>query len=248
MIIAEIGLNHLGLESYAKHYVKQLLNTQVEAITFQIREPSFYKREDKSHLNLKTEFYKEISKKIRESGKKFGLALSDLTLFEELDAHVDFYKILSKDFGSDLSSKIIKHTNKLVYLSTGNSSTSEIKKYISTFSDLKREDISLIHTQLSYDIKDVNLKAISLLKKEIGCKVSFGNHCCNKHVCFLSLAYEPHSIFLYIKGNESIKYPDDKHSITLSEIKYFSSELKNLKSSIGDGAKISMKNKIKDQR
>ena len=42
MIIAEIGLNHLGNPNLADKYLDSLLNTEVDAITFQIRENDFY--------------------------------------------------------------------------------------------------------------------------------------------------------------------------------------------------------------
>jgi sialic acid synthase SpsE len=248
MIVAEIGLNHIGNETYAKHYVEELIKTNVTAITFQVREPAFYERPEKAHLKIDLQFYKNISKKIKTAGKKFGIALSDISVFEELDPYVDFYKILSKDFNSNLSNKIIKSTKKMVYLSTGNSSVEEIKKYIKSFPTQRKENLSLIHTQLSYDIKDVNLKAILSLRDKTNCNISFGNHCEDKNVCFISLAYNPHSIFLYIKGNENIKYPDDKHSVCLSEIDKFCNQLNKLKLSIGTGTKVSMKNKIRDQK
>ena len=47
MIIAEIGRNHLGKLELANYYVKNLLQTNVDGISFQIREKSYYENPEK---------------------------------------------------------------------------------------------------------------------------------------------------------------------------------------------------------
>ena len=54
MIIAEVGLNHRGSFDLAKSYVNALIKTDVDAVTFQVREPGFYENEHKtSEVNFK---------------------------------------------------------------------------------------------------------------------------------------------------------------------------------------------------
>ena len=43
LFIAEVGLNHNGDEKYAYHYLNKLLKTDIDGISFQIREKNFYK-------------------------------------------------------------------------------------------------------------------------------------------------------------------------------------------------------------
>ena len=50
MIIAEIGLNHLGSEEYLNEYLETLLKSSVDAVTLQVREPEFYKNTDFSEF------------------------------------------------------------------------------------------------------------------------------------------------------------------------------------------------------
>ena len=47
MIIGEIGLNHLGKEEYASQYIDTMVKTSIDAVTFQIREKEYYKRNPK---------------------------------------------------------------------------------------------------------------------------------------------------------------------------------------------------------
>ena len=39
MLIAEIGLNHLGYAFQAQEYIEKLVKTDIEGITLQVREP-----------------------------------------------------------------------------------------------------------------------------------------------------------------------------------------------------------------
>ena len=43
MIIAEIGLNHMGSEPYAFSLVNKLLETKIDAITFQVPNDEYFK-------------------------------------------------------------------------------------------------------------------------------------------------------------------------------------------------------------
>ena len=68
MIVSEIGLNHLGNYELACHYVTRLLNTDVDAITFQIREPDFYKGQFEN-FKLTPAEYESLKTRINNSGK-----------------------------------------------------------------------------------------------------------------------------------------------------------------------------------
>ena len=248
MIIAEIGLNHLGDKEYAVDYVERLLSTSVDAITFQVREASFYQRKEKKSLELPIEFYKDISLVIKNAGKKFGVALCNTDLFDYFDKFVDFYKILSKDLGNDSFINIINNTDKKIFLSTGLSSFDQIKSFTDRIDNEKRSNTSLIHTQLSNLITDVNLKAINSMKENFEFPISFGNHCENPKVIYLSLSFEPHSIFIYVKGDLDIVYPDEKHAVCLKDLTSLVDDINELRLAVGKGVKNKMYNKIKGQK
>ena len=94
MIVCEIGLNHNGDTKYADKYLDFLLQQDIDAITFQIREPEFYLHAEKSHLSLSLEYYSKARDKVRHAGKKIGIALSDISLLSFFESiNIDFYKI-----------------------------------------------------------------------------------------------------------------------------------------------------------
>ena len=243
-IIAEIGMNHLGSYEKAIEYVNCLIKSNVDAITFQIREPEFYDRSDKKHLMLTNDNYKNLCNIIKNHNKKFGIAIADIEkidFFKSIDT--DFYKIIRNDItNKNLVNKLIQ-TNKKLIVSTGVSSEEEIQKFLNKFGN---KNIVLNHTQLSYDVQDCNLSAIETLKTKYNYPISYGSHCSNENVLYMSLCYNPSDILFYVKDNiEQIKYPDDKHAIMLRNVDNIVKNLKSLIHAVGTGIKEKMEIKIK---
>jgi sialic acid synthase SpsE len=245
MIIAEIGMNHLGSLKMAKEYVDVLSTSKVGAITFQIRESSYYNGEKKKYF-LSDEDYIEISKLIKGKNKKFGVAIADENKVDFLDSiGVDFYKVIRNDITNDsLISKLLS-TGKKIIVSTGLSSDAEIKNFVEKNKNNK-SNIVLNHTQLSYEIYDCNLSAIKKMKEEYDFEVSFGSHCSNKNVLYMSLCYNPSDVLFYVKMDNNQKYPDSEHSILAENVSDVAKNILELSLAVGSGNKISMTNKMEE--
>jgi len=245
MIIAEIGFNHMGNIENARNYLDVLTRTEIDAVTFQIREREH--REKKPHRYLPDESYVEFFEKIKNSGKKIGIAIADvgyIQFFEELG--VDFYKVIRNDItNSDLLERL-SQTRKRIYVSTGMSSEKDILTF-SQQSFVRSGDYRLVHTQLSYSLEDCNLKSIETMRK-YGIPVAYGNHCEEQISIFMSLCYEPSDILFYIKGEEDVEYPDHKHSIKINEVGSLVDKIRQAELSIGTGKKVEMKNKIEEKK
>ena len=243
MIICEIGLNHMGDKDRAIQMIEKILNSNADAISFQIREPEFYV--GNPEYLLPTSFYKYAKNIINSNGKSFGLSICDISYKDySEDVSVDFYKILSWAISDyQLVKELASSKNKHMYLSTGMSDYKDIdilmKKY-----HLIRDNLSLIHTQLSFSINDVNLLAILEMKDRYDVPISYGHHCENMSVLSLSLAFLPDSVFFYVKLDDDIAIPDDKHAVYLSQIEKIVSRLKILPKAVGSSNKIKMKNKV----
>ncbi len=246
MIVAEIGINHMGSEEYAETYIGALLKSKVDAITFQVRESEFYKKKKWQSFYLCDDFYKKIISQI--SGKKkVGIAISDIKkidFFESLG--VDFYKILSRDLSNKKLIEKILDTSKEVYVSTGVSTITDIKKMLKR-SKKRKNQITLIHTQLTHKIDLVNLKMIEVMKKELDRPVGFGNHCQNLNVLYAAVSFQPSDFFVYVKGNKRNfdKHPDEEHAISIYSIDNFIKNILELSQAVGTGVKSDMKNQIK---
>lgn len=247
MIIAEIGVNHLGSEEYANSYLKQLCESSVDGITFQIREPLFYNSESTRGLKLSKKFYHSAIEKIHCAGKQAGIAIAD---FENIDfcesLKVDFYKVIRNDLNNkELLQMLFDKSSKTIYISTGMSSTDEIDNMTAHFAKYI-ERVCLIHTQLSYAVKDANLNAMTFLQKRYKVPVGFGSHCSNNNVIYTALAFNPASVWFYVKGKSNKTHPDDKHAILLSDVRKVVSNINELRSAFGSFQKNKMKNLIEE--
>jgi sialic acid synthase SpsE len=234
--IAEIGLNHLGDEDRASRMLAASLDANVDCVTFQIREPKFYESTERSHRPLSMSFYQSASRAVREAGKKFGVAIADETKVAALDGiGVDFWKTLSWDFGNLALRRTLFNTGCPVFLSTGLSSTAEV---VAGSKDLN--NAILIHTQLTQDLSEVNLKAIPALAKATNLPVAFGLHAANHDVLKMALSFEPHSIFFYVKELGEQFLFDNQHALALSGLAEDIRELKELMAALGIGQKAEM--------
>ncbi len=234
-LIAEIGMNHLGDEQRATRMIQKTLESGVDAVTFQVREPRFYESPETSGLKLPGDFYREAATAVHRAGRQFGMAVCDQAMVEPLDAAgVDFWKTLSWDFRNERMRAALQATGKPVYFSTGLSSSQEVRNG----SQGVRNGV-LVHTQLSLKTAEVNLKAIASMKRETGLPVAFGLHCANHDVLKLALAFNPHSILFYVKET-GVQARDDEHAVFIEQLHALVDALKELMGAIGTGIKAGM--------
>jgi sialic acid synthase SpsE len=185
-----------------------------------------------------------LCKMVKSNNKKFGVAIADvdkIDFFESIGT--DFYKIIRNDLINDnLVNKLMK-TGKKIIVSTGLSSEEDIAMFLKKHGHNK--NFVLNHTQLSYSESDCNLRAIKTLSEKYSKPVSFGSHCSNHNVLYMSLCFSPTDILFYVKKDNKIKYPDDKHAITLGSVEGVAMNLITLNTAVGSGNKVKIKNKIK---
>jgi sialic acid synthase SpsE len=242
MIVCEVGLNHLGNEKYSSMYLKSLSNTDCDAITYQIRESKFYKREEYKNYELSFEHYNKLKKS---TNKKFGIALSNSDLVTECEnIDVDFYKVLSWDLTNyNFIDKLLNNTEKPIYVSTGTSSVEDLDSFFNRYNNNDR--INFIHTQLTAKPEDTNLRAIPFLKNKYPYGVGFGNHSENLNIILASVPFEPQDIWFYVKGADyDWRYhPDEFWGVPLSDVDSLIQNITIVKSSLGSETKTSINEK-----
>jgi len=234
--IAEIGLNHIGEEARALDLLTAVLAAGVDAVTFQIREPKFYESQESNHRPLSISFYAEAAKRCHQAELQFGIAIADRLLVDSFhQIGTDFWKTLSWDFGNNQLRETLFKTGRPMFLSTG---LSDMTTIVEGSKGLR--NCTLIHTQLSQDPGDVNLKAIQTMAHATGLPVAFGLHCEDHDVLKVALAFEPASIFFYVKQSGVQGLFDDKHAIDIELLSEYVSHLRKLNQALGTGQKASM--------
>lgn len=249
LVIAEIGMNHMGDAAYADQYIDSLAAAGPDDLTFQVREKEYYAKQKTGESTvLSDEQYRLAAERVKEYGMRFGVTLCDLEklgFFEEIGS--DFYKVLSKDISDHGLVSGLLGTGKPVYVSTGMSGEDEIGAFLAGFDSIP-PNLSLIHTQLSYDDADTNLRAIGRLRERFGIPIAFGLHSTDVNVLYASLGFQPSALFFYVKGERPIKHKDEQHAVLLSRCPEVISEIRRLEVMMGDGVKKKMENRIADQK
>lgn len=125
---------------------------------------------------LPLSFVPELSSYARQLGLKFGCTPFYLDAVDELNKHVDFFKISSYEIlWLDLI-KSVASTNKPVILSTGMATLHEVRSAVQAASACN--DLTLLHCVSSYPtpLQDCNLAAIQVLRDEFNIKVGWSDH------------------------------------------------------------------------
>ena len=219
-LILEVGLNHFGKVSESKRYLEFFLKSDFKYLTYQIQKEKFYK---KFKFKLPLDHYKFLIKKTHKQKKKIGLAVTDINSCNEIAMlNFDFYKILSISLNDKKLINFISKFNKPIFISCGTASNSQIKKCVSNFKNEKKKNLRLIHTSLSYDAIDQNLKRIELLKS-FHPNVAYGHHYKNYLPLIILLNSDIEYFFIYIKSMDTNKrfYPDDKHAYSFKKLGQF---------------------------
>lgn len=223
-IIGEIGINHFGKKKIIQDYLENFKGKGLDGITIQIlKKKKVGKKLKKFCLKRKDiEFFlKEAKKKY----KSVGIAIHTWDDFEFLSRQkIDFIKVLGSSFGNFRYIQKVKRLKvKKIFLSTGGKSIEEIKKFIKI---IKSKKIKILYTffKTKNFLKSIN--NISLIKNKLKIPVSYGNHYSKINKIYQVKKYNPSEIFLYLKMDEKINYPDNKHAIPLNKISVM---IKNLK-------------------
>lgn len=229
MIVAEIGINHKGSETKALKMLKALIDTKVNAVTFQIPRRAFYAKVKKYGGPLRTVFYKKAIHMAHKGNKLIGFAIQDIAMISVLNrCGANFWKTVSGDITDNKLQAELQKTRKLTFISTGLSGENDILKVSKRYRNIK-----FIHTRLSPDASDVNLSAIKRIRELTGKNTAFGLHSALHEVLYLALAFGPSDIFFYVKDNKHEKYPDDKHAFVINEVDKVIGNLEKLKKAIG---------------
>lgn len=240
----------MGDIAYADEYLEALSAARPDGLTFQVREKEYYAKQKPGESPfLSDDYYRAAAERAKRSGIRFGVGLCDVekvSFFEEI--RTDFYKILSKDINNRGLVSAVLATGKPVYVSTGMSSEEEIESFLTGLGASVPPNLSLIHTQLSYEDADTNLRAIGRLQEHFGVPVVFGSHSTDVNALYVALGFSPLALFFYVKGERAIKHKDEEHAIPLSQCPTVIEEIRRLEVMMGDGIKKKMENTIPDQR
>ena len=171
---------------------------------------------------------------------KVGISFFTVKDFNEIlksKISFDFYKIPSAEFSNSELVLTAKSSNKLLMLSTGGHTLTDIKKRLKLYNF--EENTVVLHCTSNYPSKigSQNLSSISELKKIKNIEVGYSSHDIDYEVVFLAASLGAKYIERHITLNKLGDGLDDSSSSELEEFTRINKILNNYKTILGNSKK-----------
>jgi N,N'-diacetyllegionaminate synthase len=113
---------------------------------------------------------------------------------------------------------------------------------------IKKEDITILHCNTEYPtpMKDVNLKAMLSIKKELGVEIGYSDHTLGIEISIAAVALGAKVIEKHFTLDRTMEGPDHKASLEPDELTAMVTAIRNIELALGDGIKKPSKSERKN--
>jgi N-acetylneuraminate synthase len=264
LIIAEAGVNHNGDIEMAKKLIDAAAEAGADYVKFQTfkteklvslsAKKAEYQQKNMSgdssdsqfqmlkKLELSVQQHHELiayckTKNIRFLSTAFDLDSIDLLV----SLGIELFKIPSGEITNLPYIKKIGALKKQVIVSTGMCVMSEIKDAVDELikAGTAKENISVLHCTTDYPtaFKDVNLKAMLSIQKELNVPVGYSDHTLGIEVPVAAVAMGATIIEKHFTLNKELPGPDHKASLEPNELRSMVKAIRNIELSFGSEKK-----------
>ncbi len=256
LIIAEAGVNHNGNLGLAFKMVDEAKKAGADVIKFQTAkaenmiskyaEKAAYQKETTNAAESQLEMVRKIMLpyddfiSLREHCNRVGIGFLttpfDIESMHFANPLVDFWKIPSGEITNFPYLLEIAKTKKPVIMSTGMSDLSEIEAAVNILKEYGAGEISLLHCNTEYPtpFEDVNLNAMSTLKKKFGMPVGYSDHTLGIEVPIAAVAMGANIIEKHFTLDKNMEGPDHKASLEPLEFEAMVRAVRNIELALGD--------------
>lgn len=255
-IIAEVGSNHGGSLDEAKRYVEAAAKAGADVVKFQtltrdgliarfvrtaeggVTDNPKYKAF--SNAGLPDDWHAPLMACAADNGIEFmstPFSLEAVALMESLG--VKRYKVASGDLTFRPLLEALGKTGKPVILSTGASYLDEVEVAVSVLKHAGCSDVTVLHCAASYPPSwdDMNLSAISTLKRALGRKVGLSDHSPGHTAPIAAVALGASVIEKHVTFSRSLEGPDHPFAMEFDELAAMIADIRILETALGDGEK-----------
>jgi len=258
-IIAEAGVNHNGNLRLAKKIVEAAKKAGADAVKFQTfksenlvtenAEMADYQkkniREKESQLEMlkKLELKKEDFSELKKYCDKKNIIFLSTPHTEDaldfLEKLVPALKIASGDLTNIPFLEKVARKRKPIILSTGMATTNEVREAIKAIRKCGNNKIVLLHCTSNYPchFSEVNLKAISTLKKEFKLPVGYSDHTQGILIPALAVVLGAKVIEKHFTLDKRLPGPDHRASLEPEELEEMVKTIRDTERALGSGVK-----------
>jgi len=270
-IIAEAGVNHNGSLAIAKKLIDIAVDAGADIVKFQ----TFKAEKLVTEMAEKAEYQKVVKEKFEsqfemlkklELSKKAHFSLLDYckqkniqflsTAFDResidflAELNIPVYKIPSGEITNLPYIRHIGFMGKPVILSTGMSTMDEVQVAMDVLIEtgIKKKEITVLHCNTAYPtpIRDVNLKAMITMKKELDINVGYSDHTLGYEISLAAVAMGASIIEKHFTLDNKMQGPDHAASIQPNELKNMVISIRNIQNAFGNGIKSPTKSEKKN--
>jgi len=258
-IIAEVGPNHNGNLSLAKKLILRSKKIGANYVKFQISNPQShissiaklapYQKnvKYKSQLEMVKSFalkendYIKLNNYAKKVGIKFLLSPFDINSIEFIvkNLKLKLIKIPSGEINNFVYLRFLAKFNLNIILSTGMSSTIDIKKAVKILTQYgtSKNKISILHCNSAYPtpIEDLNLNCIDTLKKIFGDNIGFSDHSSDIYASLVAVSKGAKIIEKHITLDRKLPGPDHKASLEPPKFREMINLIRLTEKSLGSG-------------
>jgi N,N'-diacetyllegionaminate synthase len=271
VIIAEAGVNHNGDLQIAKNLVNVAADSGADYIKFQTFKAKnlLLKNTKKTKYQIKNTGSKEsqfdlikkleLSKGMHEelisycslkNIKFFSTAFDKESLKMLIDLGQKIIKIPSGEITNLPFLKYVGSLNKEVIMSTGMSNIKEIRNALDILekSGTNKKKITVLHCNTEYPTpkKDVNLNAMSTIRKKFKLNVGYSDHTNGIEIPIAAVALGAKVIEKHFTLSRKMAGPDHKSSLEPPELLEMVKSIRNIEIAMGNGKKIASPSEIKN--
>ena len=262
-ITAEIGINHNGDMEITKKLIDGAVDAGCDAVKFQKRTIDIVytaeeldvprespwgdtNRVQKEGLEFGKEEYDEIDKYCKNNDIQWFASAWDLPSQKFLQQYdLKYNKIASALLTYDDLLEEVSKEGKHTFISTGMSTIEEIENAVNIFKKNKCS-FELMHTNSTYPMKneDANLNVMKTLRDHFNCDVGYSGHETGRVVSVAAVTLGATSIERHITLDYAMYGSDQAASINLFDLKMLVSDIKTVKSALGNPEKRVMETEI----
>ena len=270
-IIAEAGVNHNGCLATAKlmvdaaseagaDYIKfqtfnaeSLVTSTAEKANYQKRpsQPDQSQYEMLKQLELDRSSQEALVEYCRTKPAKFVSSAFDIDSIDLLaELNIPFFKIPSGEITNLNYLRHVGSLNKPIVMSTGIATLDEVKAALNILFDcgIQRDDVTVLHCNTEYPTPmcDVNLKAMTTIRDELGVAVGYSDHSVGIEVPIAAVALGATIIEKHFTLDRNLPGPDHIASLEPVELTSMVRAIRNIELALGDGVKAPRPSELKN--